>query len=127
MTLKFSAYDADEPRIIVGKTRGNEILAVRVLRADGTEQYTEKFEDSRHVDRALREAREVISNTSSTEVSLYCTGGCIQYAESVEAMLAEYNRNGRFYEVRHDDSGDQILWHKGHNYSIGTFKPSDRV
>lgn len=68
-----------------------------------------------------------MTNTKTTEIALYCTSGIVQYSASVEAMLAEYNRNGRFYEVRTDGDGNQILWHKGHNYSVGTFKPSNRV
>lgn len=64
--------------------------------------------------------------TNTTEVELHCRSGLIQYAASVEAMLAEYNRDGRFYEVRTDADGNQILWHKGHNYSVGTFRSSIR-
>lgn len=68
-----------------------------------------------------------MTNINSAEVALYCTSGLVQYASSVEAMLAEYNRNGRCYEVRTDADGNQILWHKGHNYSAGTFKASERA
>ena len=57
-------------------------------------------------------------------VALYCATGIVQYAASVEAMLEKYNRNGRFYEVRKTDDGHEILWHKGHRYSVGTFGPS---
>jgi len=63
---------------------------------------------------------------TANEVSLLCTSGIVQYAESVEAMLAEYNRNGRFYEVRTNEQGEQILWHKGHARECGVFKPSNR-
>lgn len=65
--------------------------------------------------------------TNNNEVALHCTSGLIQYAASVEAMLAEYNRNGRVYEIRTDDAGNQILWHKGHNRAAGTFKASNRA
>ena len=58
------------------------------------------------------------------EVALYCATGSVQYASSGEAMLEKYNRNGRFYEIRTDEEGRQILWHKGHKYSIGFFGPS---
>ena len=47
-------------------------------------------------------------------VALYCATGIVQYAASVEAMLEKYNRNGRFYEIRKDEEGRQIIWHKGH-------------
>ena len=63
-------------------------------------------------------------NSQAPEVALYCATGIVQYAASVEAMLEKYNRNGRFYEVRKTDDGHEILWHKGHRYSVGTFGPS---
>ena len=68
-----------------------------------------------------------MKTTNSAEIALFCTSGVIQYAPSVEAMLAEYNRNGRFYEIRTDEAGNQILWHKGHKYSAGTFKAAGRA
>lgn len=64
---------------------------------------------------------------NSAEVALFCTSGIVQYAESVEAMLAEYNRNGRFYEIRTNEEGEQIMWHKGHRRTYGVFKASDRA
>jgi len=64
--------------------------------------------------------------TTTNEIALHTTSGLIQYAASVEAMLAEYNRNGRFYEVRTDAAGNQILWHKSHSRAAGTFKPANR-
>lgn len=68
-----------------------------------------------------------MTTTNSAEIALHTTSGLIQYAASVEAMLTEYNRNGRFYEVRTDDAGNQILWHKSHNRAAGTFKASERA
>ena len=59
-----------------------------------------------------------------SEVALYCATGSVQYASSIEAMLEVYNRKGRFYEIRKDEEGRQILWHKGHKYSAGFFGPS---
>ena len=61
---------------------------------------------------------------NNSEVALYCATGIVQYASSVEAMLGGYNRKGRFYEIRKDEEGRQILWHKGHGYSVGFFGPS---
>lgn len=72
-----------------------------------------------------------ISNAESGEIHieplrtgavLYCTSGCVRYGDSAEAMLAEYNRNGRVYEIRTDANGDRVLWHKGRNCAVGTFK-----
>ena len=65
--------------------------------------------------------------TNSAEIALFCTSGIVQYAESVEAMLAEYNRNGRFYEIRTNEEGEQIMWHKSHRRTCGVFKDSDRA
>jgi hypothetical protein len=65
--------------------------------------------------------------TKPTEIALYCESGIVQYASSVESMLSEYNRHGRVYEVRTADDGSQTLWHKGHQYTVGTFRPSDRT
>jgi hypothetical protein len=55
--LKFSLYDDDYPRLLVGRTTGNEILAVRVTADHG---YTETFDDSRHADRAISEAKQFL-------------------------------------------------------------------
>jgi NMD protein affecting ribosome stability and mRNA decay len=68
-----------------------------------------------------------MTTTNSAEVALFCTSGIVQYAESVEAMLAQYNRNGRFYEIRTNEEGEQIMWHKGHRHTAGVFKASDRA
>jgi hypothetical protein len=65
-----------------------------------------------------------MTTINSTEIALHTTSGLIQYAASVEAMLAEYNRNGRFYEVRTDAAGNQVLWHKSHSRAAGTYKAS---
>lgn len=70
---------------------------------------------------------EIKMTTNSTEIALFCTSGIVQYAESVEAMLAEYNRNGCFYEIRNNEEGEQIMWHKGHRRTCGVFKASDRA
>lgn len=59
MNLNFSQY---EKNLLVGRTAGNEILAVRVLNADGTVRYTESFDDSRHADRAISDARDFLRN-----------------------------------------------------------------
>lgn len=64
--------------------------------------------------------------TTTNEIALFCTSGLVQYAESIEAMLAEYNGNSRTYEVRTTDDGSQVLWHKGHNRAVGTFQPANR-
>lgn len=61
MELKYSQYD-DTENLLVGRTSGYEILAVRVLNPDGTIRCTEKFEDSRHANRAIREAKEFLAN-----------------------------------------------------------------
>ena len=63
--------------------------------------------------------------TNSAEITLFCTSGIVQHAESAGAMLAEYNRNGSFYEIRTNDEGEQILWHKGHSRACGVFKNSE--
>lgn len=68
-----------------------------------------------------------MTTNNSAEVALFCTSGVIQYAESVEAMLAEYNRNGRFYEIRINEDGEKIMWHKSHSRTAGVFKDSDRA
>lgn len=68
-----------------------------------------------------------MTTTNSAEIALFCTSGIVQYSESVEAMLAEYNRNGRFYEIRTNEEGEQIMWHKGHRRTCGVFKASDRA
>lgn len=59
--LKFSRYD-DTEKLLVGRASGNEILAVRVLNADGTERYTQQFEDPRHADQAIADARDFLRN-----------------------------------------------------------------
>ena len=64
------------------------------------------------------------ADENHSEVALYCATGSVQYASSIEAMLEVYNRKGRFYEIRKDEEGRQILWHKGHKYSAGFFGPS---
>ena len=66
----------------------------------------------------------MIDTDNQSEVALYCATGIVQYASSVEAMLQKYNQKGRFYEIRTDENGREILWHKGHKYSIGFFGPS---
>ena len=66
----------------------------------------------------------MIATKNNPEVALYCATGIVQYAASAEAILKEYNRKCRFYEIRKDEEGRQILWHKGHKYSIGFFGPS---
>lgn len=63
----------------------------------------------------------------ATEIALHLTSGITKYAESVEAMLVEYNRDGRFYEIRTDEQENQILWHKGQRRACGVFKTSDRT
>lgn len=68
-----------------------------------------------------------MNTSNSSEIALYCASGIIQHSESVEAMLAEYNRNGRFYEIRADEKGRKILWHKGQRRNCGVFKASERV
>lgn len=68
-----------------------------------------------------------MTTTNSAEIALFCTSGIVQYAASAEAMLAEYNRNGRFYEIRTNEEGEQIMWHKGHRRTCGVFKASDRA
>jgi hypothetical protein len=67
-----------------------------------------------------------MTTTNTTEIALFCTSGLVQYASSIESMLAEYNGNSRTYEVRTTEDGSQILWHKGHSRAVGTFKPANR-
>jgi len=63
-----------------------------------------------------------MTTNPTTEVALFCTSGIVQYARSVEAMLAEYNRYGRVYEIRTNEDGEHIMWHKGHRHTAGVFK-----
>ena len=64
--------------------------------------------------------------TTTNEIALFCTSGLVQYAASIEAMLAEYNGTSRTYEVRTAGDGSQVLWHKGNNRAVGTFRPANR-
>jgi hypothetical protein len=49
-------------------------------------------------------------------VKLNTVIGGVKLYTSVEHMLAELNRNGRWYKI----VGDEV-WHKGHNRFVGTF------
>jgi hypothetical protein len=55
---KFLPYDptAIAPRVLVRRSDGNEIIAVRLINPDGTEKWTRTFRDSRLANSALREA-----------------------------------------------------------------------
>lgn len=66
-----------------------------------------------------------MTQTNTTKIALFCTSGIVQYAASIEAMLAVYNGASRTYEVRTAEDGGQILWHKGHSRAVGTLRPSN--
>lgn len=115
-------------------THGRREYAARFLAFDGEivlgagDTIEEALADASHtaIQACVAEPESVVI-WDQGEVALHCTSGMVQYASSVESMLAEYNRNARVYEVRTDDEGEQILWHKGHNTVVGAFKPSNRA
>ena len=54
-------------------------------------------------------------------VTLYTKIGIIQKHESIDAMLAEYNKHGKFYEVV-KRGGTTKLYHKSSRRCVGEFR-----
>ena len=74
----------------------------------------------------LDQLEKIMKTELSKEVALLCTSGIVQYSDSIDSMLDQYNRNGKWYEIRTDEDGNKIMWHKGHRRNCGVFQDSNR-
>lgn len=56
-----------------------------------------------------------------TETTVKTTSGLVQYFSNEDIVLANYNRSGKFYEIR-DGLNGRELWHKGHKTIAGVIE-----
>ena len=54
------------------------------------------------------------------KIALYTRMGHVQYHDSIDGILAEYNKHGTFYEVKNGK-----MYHKASKRIVGDFRKPD--